>query len=59
MKVKELINLLKTISPEAEIYAWHDGEAHKLHDGSDCLDLSDDGRDVQINVHNSDEYIRG
>lgn len=55
MKVKELISLLEMINPDADVYAWHDGDVHELHEGVDCLDLSDDKTNVQINVKNSKE----
>jgi hypothetical protein len=56
MKVKDLIELLKTIPEEAEVFAWHDGDCHELHEGIDCLDLSSDQSNVQINVKNSHDY---
>lgn len=56
MKVKELISLLETINPDADVYAWHDGDAHELHEGVDCLDLSDNKRNVQINIKNSEDW---
>lgn len=57
MKVKELIKILQSVKPDADIYAWHDGDVHELHEISDCLDASDDGNNVQINIKNSMEYI--
>ena len=56
MRVSELIKLLKSIPLSAEVFAWHDGEAHELHEGIDCLDLSDDKTNVQINIKNSLDY---
>lgn len=56
MKVNDLINLLKTANPNAEVYAWHDGDCHEIHEGIDCLDISADGQNVQINVKNSFDY---
>ena len=56
MKVKDFINLLKDIPEDADIYAWHDGDCHELHEGIDCLDLSDDKTNVQINIKNSIDY---
>lgn len=54
MKVKDLIQLLKTIPPDTDVYAWHDGDAHEIHEGQDCLDF--DGSTVQINVKNSFDF---
>ena len=56
MKVKDLIKLLQEIPQDADVYAWHDGDCHELHEGMNCLDLSDDKTNVQINIKNSFEY---
>ena len=59
MKVKDLIVLLQSIPQNADVFIWHDGDCHELHDGINCLDLSEDGTNVQINAKNSVEYING
>ena len=56
MKVQTLIELLKTVSPSADIYVWHDGDCHEIQEGFDCLDISANGLNVQINVKNSHDY---
>jgi hypothetical protein len=56
MKVQTLIELLKTVSPSADVYVWHDGDCHEIQEGFDCLDISANGLNVQINVKNSHDY---
>ena len=56
MKVEELIKLLETIPKNADVFVWHDGDCHELHEGTNCLDLSEDKTNLQINVKNSVDY---
>jgi hypothetical protein len=56
MKVMDLIRMLEKVPSDAEIFAWHDGDVHELHEGIDCLDLSNDKTNIQINIKNSHDY---
>jgi len=56
MKVIDLIRLLEKVPSDAKIFAWHDGDVHELHEGIDCLDLSNDKTNIQINIKNSHDY---
>ena len=56
MKVKELIDLLQSVNPDADVYAWHDGDVHEMHEGFNCLDFSEDKMNVQINIKNSKDW---